>query len=224
MNLKTVIIVFANSPKKELEHKPLLGGKKIFQELTKKTLCVVKSTGLPFFLFNEKKQRGDTFGERFTNAIETIFDLGFENVIIIGNDTPQLKKHHLQKSVKHLQKGKMVLGPSRDGGFYLMGLCKLQFNPNAFLKLPWQSRRLIKSVTDYTKDTNINIERLPILYDIDTLEDLKAIIKFNLNLPKTLIKILRNILGSFAVFLTFLFVPSYSTPEGSFYNKGSPVT
>ncbi len=222
MNLKTAIIVFANSAKKELEHKPIVGGEKLFLELTKKTISVVKSTELPFFVFSEKNQKGNSFGERFTEAINTTFDLGFENVMIIGNDTPHLKKHHLLESAKHLQNGKLVLGPSMDGGFYLLGLHKSQFNLNKFLKLPWQSRQLIKSISQYIEEADITLSKLPILYDIDTIEDLKAVTRFSFILSRTVAKIIKNILSSSIKFSTDLFMTSYKSHELSFYNKGSP--
>jgi len=222
MNLKTAILVFANSAKEELQHKPIVGGEKLFSELTEQTMSIVECSGLPFFVFTEKNQIGRTFGERFVNAIQATYDLGFENVIAIGNDTPHLKKHHLLESAKQLENNKFVLGPSADGGFYLMGLPKSQFNPDIFLKLPWQSKYLSKRISLLIKASEIEIAKLPILYDIDTIEDLKTITKFNFNFSRILRSIIFQIVNSYTE------IPQYKAHIKehyhlqSFYNKGSP--
>ena len=59
MNLKTAILVFANSAQEELQHKPIVGGEKLFTELTKRTLSIVKNSGLPFCIINENNQNGN---------------------------------------------------------------------------------------------------------------------------------------------------------------------
>ncbi|CAN0575163.1 unnamed protein product, partial [Ectocarpus sp. 12 AP-2014] len=66
-------------------------GERVFETLTKETLRKVKRTKQPYFHISEKEQTGNSFGERFTNAIQTVFDKGYEHIITVGNDTPQLK-------------------------------------------------------------------------------------------------------------------------------------
>ncbi|WP_299434770.1 DUF2064 domain-containing protein [uncultured Aquimarina sp.] len=223
MNIKTAILVFANSSKEELLHKPMIGGEKLFTELTKKTLSVVESSGLPFFVFTERKQSGKTFGERFVNAIQSIYDLGFENVITIGNDTPHLKKHHLLESVKQLENNKFVLGPSADGGFYLMGLHKSQFNRSTFLKLPWQSKDLAKSISLLIKTAKIEVALLEVLHDIDTVEDLKIISKLSFAFSNVLRAIIYKITHSSCEISKYVIPIKDTSHHASFYNKGSPL-
>ncbi|WP_298310485.1 DUF2064 domain-containing protein [uncultured Aquimarina sp.] len=223
MNIKTAVLVFVNSSKEELLHKPIIGGEKLFTELTKKTMQVVESSGLPFFVFTEKRQTGKTFGERFVNAIQATYDLGFENIITIGNDTPHLKKHHLLESAKQLQNNKFVLGPSVDGGFYLMGLHKSQFNINTFLKLPWQSKHLAKSISFLIKNTEIEVAQLEVLYDIDTVDDLKIISKLNFTFSETLQAIIYHITNSQIEIVKHNDSIKDTYYLRSFYNKGSPM-
>ncbi|WP_108805013.1 DUF2064 domain-containing protein [Aquimarina sp. Aq107] len=222
MNKKTAILVFANSSKEELLNKPIIGGEKLFTELTKKTLRVVESSGLPFFVFTEKNQSGSNFGERFVNAIQDTYALGYENVITIGNDTPHLNKKHLLDSAKQLENKKFVLGPSSDGGFYLMGLHKSQFNLSTFLELPWQSKKLAKSLSIMIDTSKIEVTRLEVLHDIDSLEDLKIIAKLSTKFSRILTTIISQIVNT----KKEIFDRSKQLKDiyllSSFYNKGSP--
>ena len=220
--MKTAILVFANSAKEELLHKPIIGGERLFEQLTKKTLTVVKNSGIPFYVVTEKNQKGNTFGERFVNAIRDTYDLGFENVIAIGNDTPHLTKHHLLESVRQLENNKFVLGPSTDGGFYLMGLHKSQFDPSIFLKLPWQSKHLAKRISLLLKTTKIDVVKLQVLYDIDTIEDLRIISKFSSNLTIALLKIIQSILQSVDKIFEHTKIINNNNNLLCYYNKGSP--
>ncbi|GAA0711551.1 hypothetical protein GCM10009430_01130 [Aquimarina litoralis] len=222
MNLKTAILVFANSSKQEVLNKPIFGGDKLFSELNKATLKIVQGTGIPFFVCTERDQIGNSFGERFVNAIQNIYDRGYESVITIGNDTPHLQKHHLIESVKQLKNNNFVLGPSADGGFYLMGLHKSQFNKNTFLKLPWQSKNLAKSVSLLIKTSKIEVTQLEVLYDIDTLEDLKTISKISFDLSKMIKAIINEILRPFVQIFRGVITNTYTYQLYSFYNKGSP--
>lgn len=223
MNLKTAILVFANSSKQEVLNKPIFGGDKLFSELNKATLKIVQSTGIPFFVCTERDQIGNSFGERFVNAIQNIYDRGYESVITIGNDTPHLQKRHLIESVKQLKNNNFVLGPSADGGFYLMGLHKSQFNKNTFLKLPWQSKNLAKSVSLLIKTSKIEVTQLEVLYDIDTLQDLKTISKISVGLSKMMKAIINEILRPFVQIFRGVVTGADTYQQYSFYNKGSPL-
>jgi len=72
----TAILVFANSAKAEMQIKPIRKGAVLFDKLTQETLQKVKKTGLPYFHISEQEQKGKTFGERFTKAIQTVFENG----------------------------------------------------------------------------------------------------------------------------------------------------
>ena len=76
MTKKTAILIFANSAKEEANANPLQIVL-FFETLTNETINKVKQTGLPYFHFTEKQQIGNSFGARFTNAIQSVFDKGF---------------------------------------------------------------------------------------------------------------------------------------------------
>ncbi|MBG7612585.1 DUF2064 domain-containing protein [Polaribacter sp. BAL334] len=221
MKHKTAILIFANSAKIDAERKNFLSAE-FFTELNKQTLNMVKKSGIEYFNFSEKNQIGNSFGERFTNAIEAVFLKGFETIITIGNDTPHLKTHHLINTVQQLEKNELVLGPSKDGGFYLMGIHKNQFQKEEFLKFPWQTNRLQSYVTQIGRNQKVHISFLEILNDLDTKDDIFKIIHSFRKLSYSIFKLL----------CLFIFIDKKTnnlytlyTLEKSFskhFNKGSP--
>ncbi|MFS4466278.1 TIGR04282 family arsenosugar biosynthesis glycosyltransferase [Maribacter sp. 2210JD10-5] len=219
---KTAILVFANSSKEELLHKPMQKGNLLFDALTQDTLKKVQRAGVPYFHISEEEQRGYNFGERFVHAITNVFDQGYDNVITIGNDTPQLTTKHLLETQRQLEEGKTVFGPSQDGGFYLMGLHRSNFDAEIFKRLPWQRFNLFGRISDILKNTDCSIFRLPTLRDIDDTKDIivlsgfiKAISKRFLRLFALLINTQNQIILHIDSWFSFL---SHSL----YFNKGSP--
>jgi hypothetical protein len=172
-NLGTAVLIFANSPIAELENKPFGKRGELFAALTDHTLNTVKKTGLPYFLITEKQQLGNSFGERFVHAMEGLFNKGYNSIITIGNDTPSLLPSQILAAHTHLAAGKSVLGPSKDGGFYLMGLHISNFKAQAFLDLPWCTTRLAPQLMSLLNLVGGPVVRLRSLLDLDTLEDLR---------------------------------------------------
>lgn len=189
MNHNIAILVFANSAEKDATLKPLQSPV-LFKTLNRDVINSVEKIGLPYFHYTEAEQTGNTFGERFTNAIHSVFSKGFDAVIAIGNDTPHLKAKHLIKTAEKLKAHHCVLGPSKDGGFYLMGLNKSHFNAEAFLKLPWQTKHLNRSVAKVLQYNNTSTYFLEQLVDIDSKED----IQYLLNRYNRFSKVLRTLL------------------------------
>lgn len=222
---ETAILIFANSSNEELKHKPMAHGLDLFDRLTSTTLKTVQKTGLPYFHFTEKEQIGDTFGERFSNAMLAIFNKGFQNVVAIGNDTPTLHSKHILEAHQQLQADKIVIGPSLDGGFYLLGIKKQQFNFQRFKNLPWQTATIKEQLLQATTlKLNSGVIFLQALLDIDTIEDVKKILNYAYTLPIELVKILRVLLQ---VFQTKITLVCYNVLEGLssiYFNKGSPKT
>lgn len=221
MRNNTAILIFANSAEKEAERKSFLSSD-VFSSLNNQTLKTVENSGIQYFHSSEKNQIGSSFGERFSNAIETVFKKGFENVITIGNDTPHLKTSHLIDTVDQLKKNELVLGPSKDGGFYLMGIKKEHFNKKTFLKLPWQTSKLQNCITSIITSKKLNIKFLEILNDLDVLEDIKKILHSFKAIPKSVLKILIVFIFTQKKFLIDFIInikKTFSTPNS---NKGSP--
>jgi len=223
MRSKTAILIFANSAKEEMLNKPFQGGGELFNELNQKTISIVESTNLPYYISTEKEQLGNSFGERFVHAIQEIYEKGYDSVITIGNDTPFLSKKHLLDTAEQLQKNKPVIGPSADGGFYLIGLHKSQFDITHFLKLPWQSNQLTKNIVKLLDTDSIETILLEVLYDIDSLNDLKFITTIKRKLSISLVKIINFILDISNKVQRSVFKSNYCLYTSTSYNKGSPI-
>jgi glycosyltransferase A (GT-A) superfamily protein (DUF2064 family) len=222
MKNKTAILIFANSAEKEAERKTFLSTE-VFSALNTQTLKTVEKSGITYFHFSEKQQVGNNFGERFSNAIETIFNKGFKNVITIGNDTPHLKTHHLINTLLQLEKKDLVLGPSKDGGFYLMGIKKDHFNKETFLKLPWQTNCLHKSIASIANSKKLKISFLEVLNDIDSKEDILLIINSFKEISLSILKLLQKLFfRNKTVFFEEL-IRFFKTSFSQNSNKGSPI-
>jgi len=222
-NKQTVILIFANSAEKEALEKPFFKSHELFLELNRQVLQKVENSGIPYFWISEKEQIGCSFGERYINAIQSVFEKGYENVIAIGNDSPELQSKDLITTAKKLQQKKIVLGPSKDGGYYLLGIQKNHFNHTFFLSLPWQTTTLRNQLTSYFSSKKIEINYLKLLEDIDTIPDIKNLIagykKLNARLKKLLLQILYT---PKKVFIKCIVVPIILFSE-ILLNKGSPL-
>ena len=219
---KTAILVFALSADEETKQKPIKNGRRLFHALSKSTLGTVRRSRLPYFLITEKEQKGSSFGERFCNAIQSVYDKGFDGVIAIGNDAPHLKVSHIKDAATLLKQGKVVLGPSADGGFYLMGLQKSAFNPNLFQPLPWQTRRLANCFKEVSNHYRWDLAFLETLQDIDVSEDLFAVLSNVRELPSDILRIIQSLLSNpFPVFWTRIFSLKLF-PSNINKNRGSP--
>ncbi|WP_161555191.1 TIGR04282 family arsenosugar biosynthesis glycosyltransferase [Dokdonia sinensis] len=196
----------------------------LFEELNRQTIETVEDTGLPYFHFSEKEQVGDSFGDRLTHALSQVYAQGFENVIAIGNDTPHLSAGHILSAVAQLETSALVLGPSTDGGFYLMGLRRSHFRPEQFKNLPWQSAQLSEVImsTLSRKRNSFNPQLLPTLSDIDTLADVAVVAQKKATLSPCLYQILKNILSRTLVLALSSFERFFESLTKAHFNKGSP--
>lgn len=142
-NTDTAVLIFSLSARREAERKALFGhGKKqstnvFFDILIKQTKKLAAASGVDAFFIDERQQQGQSFGERYANAFQEIFDLGYTKVVSIGNDAPDLTVDTLRKAIAEIQHKDLIVGPSTDGGVYLLGLGHSLFNADEFLNLPW---------------------------------------------------------------------------------------
>lgn len=142
-NRDTAVLIFSLSARREAERKRLFGGGKMqgagefFDILIGRTKKLAAASGADAFLMDEGKQRGRTFGERYANAFQELFDKGYSKVVSIGNDAPDLTAETLRKAIAEIQQNDLVVGPATDGGVYLLGLNRSLFNTDEFLNLPW---------------------------------------------------------------------------------------
>lgn len=158
----------------------------IYQQLLQHTLEITRSLSFRKFIYyadevsdydlwsvpgyTKRKQNGNDLGERMLNSFKELFDQGFTQIIIIGSDCLQLKMETLEEALALLESNNAVIGPARDGGYYLLGLTK--FYPELFIKKPWSTDKVFaKTIEDFI-DLGISYAFLEELSDIDTVADL----------------------------------------------------
>jgi len=119
--------------------------------------------------FSHKVQWGDDLGERMHNAFESAFEEGCQKVVIIGSDCPELTPIVLEQAFRTLDNSEVVIGPARDGGYYLLGMKRLI--PELFEGKRWSTSTVLEDTLLDLKQLGITWQRLPELTDIDTAED-----------------------------------------------------
>ncbi len=221
-NIHTAILLFANSPEEELKQKNLSGSKNLYEYFNEDTLSKAKQTGLDVVLFSDANQIGKNFGERFSNAIASVFKQGYDAVITIGNDTPDLKTQHLLSAKENLHDKILTLGPSMDGGSYLITLSKSTFNTEEFQKLPWQSNSLFSALELYLNSKKHTTRNIQVLKDIDETKDLYFFINRFRNTSLILKHLILSILSFPKEFVVEIFNSYISRYSSDTFNKGSP--
>jgi len=120
-------------------------------------------------IFQKKVQKGSDLGERMQNAFETEFKEGYEKILIIGSDLFDLKPTHITTAFEALETHDITIGPSLDGGYYLLGMKELYHT--LFKNKKWGTDSVLEHTLKDLKQQNIKL--LEALNDIDTFEDLQ---------------------------------------------------
>lgn len=123
-------------------------------------------------LFKRHVQRGETLGDRMIDAFQRGFDSKFKKVVLIGSDCYSLNEKHLEKAFKALDKDDAVVGPAKDGGYYLIGLKAP--HPELFDGKTYSHPLVLQELQDSLEQHKLSFTLLEKLADIDTLKDLKS--------------------------------------------------
>lgn len=161
----------------------------IYLELVRHTHQVCQEVDVPKFLFFSdfipddtsefgqeyafEVQEGNDLGSRMENAFERIFSKGYEEIIILGTDCGELESRILADAFDLLEVNEVVIGPARDGGYYLLGL--KQLNNDLFVDIPWSSEKVLFLTMEKLENQSRSYGILEILSDVDRIEDWKKI-------------------------------------------------
>jgi uncharacterized protein len=118
-------------------------------------------------------QSGEDLGERMYNSMEKIFLSGYEKCILIGSDIPDISPDQVNKAFDKLSKSDIVIGPSSDGGYYLIGVNREKLHRGIFREVPWSSNEVLERTLKNIGNQGLSYQLLDELNDIDDLEDLK---------------------------------------------------
>jgi rSAM/selenodomain-associated transferase 1 len=120
-------------------------------------------------IYKKELQKGRDLGAKMSNAFKTCFKDGYEKVVLIGSDLFDLEEFHIREAFEKLEKNDAVIGPALDGGYYLLGLKKM--HPTIFMNKNWGTATVRKNTMKNLEKVNVHL--LPILNDVDVIEDIK---------------------------------------------------
>jgi rSAM/selenodomain-associated transferase 1 len=117
-------------------------------------------------------QQGADLGARLSNSFAQLFAADYTGVLAIDSDTPTLPSAFLQQAVDHLARSQsdVVLGPSEDGGYYLIGLRAL--HRELFEDMSWSTAAVFSETIRRAYAKGLTVSALPSWFDIDTPEEL----------------------------------------------------
>jgi rSAM/selenodomain-associated transferase 1 len=120
-------------------------------------------------------QRGNSFGERLMNTVTDLLRVGFKCCCLINSDSPTVTADAFRQAVVALQgaDNNIVLGPSDDGGYYLIGMRKAY--RRLFEDIDWSTERVFAQTLDRARERKLNVHVLPKCYDIDDATALRRL-------------------------------------------------
>ncbi len=191
--MKNALIIFARHPewgKVKTRLAKTIGNEKalqIYTELLQHTLTIGRKANADVFVFiaEEKAkeetgidlfqgitihlQQGEDLGIRMLFAFKNIFAKNYTAVCIIGSDCISLTEDHLTEAFSNLAVHDITIGPSEDGGYYLLGMKKL--HTSLFENKHWSTDKVFSETVIDIKSLQLSYRLLPVLSDIDTEED-----------------------------------------------------
>ena len=108
-------------------------------------------------------------GSRLARAFARAFQEGAQRIAVIGMDCPYVRIDHIRAAWRTLATSDLVLGPAKDGGYWLIGLSRVA--PQLFSEMPWSEPTLLESTLAAARSQNLRVGLLETLADIDTVED-----------------------------------------------------
>ncbi|TGL39740.1 TIGR04282 family arsenosugar biosynthesis glycosyltransferase [Leptospira perdikensis] len=160
---------------------------KIYYELLKITKTVTSNLKVEKFVYWDHltKNSSESFDFGYPNKTQELGDLGYKmevafqkefqmetgKIVIIGTDCPFLTEEILLKAYKDLDHSDFILGPARDGGYYLLGM--KTFLPFVFHSIPWSTKDVLSLTIESIRKNNKTFTLLDELCDIDDIDDLR---------------------------------------------------
>jgi rSAM/selenodomain-associated transferase 1 len=117
-------------------------------------------------------QRGDDLGARIVFTFDQLFHQGYTQVVVIDSDTPTLPTAYLEQALRLItvRENDVVLGPTEDGGYYLVGLRRSY--RELFDRMPWSTSQVFPETCRRSEQYGLTVACTECWYDVDTPEDL----------------------------------------------------
>jgi len=164
----------------------------LYQAMVADILANSRAAGVPIHLFHAgpeghalprawqeavdrvRPQRGNDIGERMAAVFADCFAEGIEQVILAGSDLPELGAGIIRQALAALTTHDAALAPTVDGGYGLIALQSSRYRPQLFREIPWSTGQVLALTRQRFEECALSVCLLPLLRDIDTLDDLHA--------------------------------------------------
>jgi rSAM/selenodomain-associated transferase 1 len=115
------------------------------------------------------------FGDCLLHTIAEIFARGHASAVVLNSDSPTLPTAFLVETAAALARpgDRAVLGPSSDGGYYLLGLKTA--HRHMFENIAWSTAQVAKQTLERAREIGLDVHRLPVWYDVDDVDGLRRL-------------------------------------------------
>lgn len=120
-------------------------------------------------------QKGQEMGERMYQGFELLFDEGYEQIVLTGSDIPTLQLKDILDAFSELNQSTLVIGPSCDGGYYLLGANSVNLSP-IFMgsDMQWGHRSVYEQTVSNSHLQGWTMSEMKKQLDIDEPSDLES--------------------------------------------------
>jgi len=118
-------------------------------------------------------QRGASLGERLDRLLTEALAGGSPRAVVMDSDSPTLPHAYLSQAFERLNEVDVVIGPTRDGGYYLIGMNQPQ--PHLLRQVQMSTPHVLIDTLALAKATGLTVSLLPTWYDVDTITDLRQL-------------------------------------------------
>ena len=125
--------------------------------------------------FTYRPQSTGSIGQRMLRAFENVFQNEMATAVIIGSDIPEISTNIIQQAFEGLKKNSLVLGPARDGGYYLIGMkntIPAETYSRLFDDIDWGTGKVLSQTLQTARESGLHFILLEPLNDVDTPADL----------------------------------------------------
>ena len=119
------------------------------------------------------RQNGASLGERLDQLLNAALENGAEKALVMDSDSPNLPPDYLVMAFEQLDRADVVLGPTEDGGYYLIGMKKP--NPHLLLDVQMSTSHVLSDTLELARASGVSVALLPSWYDVDTIVDLERL-------------------------------------------------
>jgi len=166
-------------------------------------IAVTPPDALEFFRANSPPDTlllpadGAGIGECLSLALGHLFEAGFRKVLAVNSDGPSLPFSYLERAVILLEHVDVVLGPSEDGGYYLIGM--KSFHPELLRDIEWSTPRVTAQTIRRAEGVGLTVEMLEPWYDVDAADDVARLREELAALPDGALPHTRSFFATFSM-------------------------